>query len=292
MTNRFTRKLSYGKKLLLTGFRNNQLNSSLKEELTIMIRLICGASLIVLLTSGAFGQSAQAPRAFEVASVKPHAGPLSRVDHFSSSGPRATLEGYPPIGLVREAYGLENYQVSFAVPQRDDEYIYYDIFAKAEGDGAPTRNEFRQMLQTLLAERFKLKVHRGTKEMPVYALVVGKNGPKFKESAPDASSAANDVGVNGRNQYMTASKATMEDLVQTITNILFVDRPILDKTGLTGTYAFKLEATPEFRINNNPESSDISVFTAVQEQLGLKLEAQKAPVEVLVVDHIEKPSGN
>ena len=152
--------------------------------------------------------------------------------------------------------------------------------------------EFRQMLQTLLAERVNLKVHREMKEMPVYALVVGKNGPKLKESALDASSADNRVGVNGRNQSMTASAATMEKLADTIRNIFFTDRPVLDKTGLTGTYAFKIEATPEFRINNSPELSDISVFTAVQEQLGLKLEPQKAMMEILVVDHIEKPSGN
>jgi uncharacterized protein (TIGR03435 family) len=247
--------------------------------------------LVLLMASGVFGQPAQPPRAFEVASIKPHAGPLSRIDHFSSSGPRVTLEGYPPMGLIKEAYNLENYQVPFVVPQPDSDYIYYDIFAKAEGDGVRTRDEFRQMLQTLLAERFNLRVHHEMKEMPVYALVVGKNGPKFKASAPDAVPSSRG-GVNGRNQYMAQTQATMTDLAQTITNILFVDRPILDKTGITGTYDYRIEATPEFRINNNPELSDISVFTAVQEQLGLKLEPQKGPIEILVVDHIEKPSAN
>ena len=254
-----------------------------------MIRPIGSASLIVLMTSGVFGQSAPPPRAFEVASVKPHQGPLSRIFDFSSSGPRVTLQAYPPIGLIMEAYNLKNYQVTFAASVPQPDYTYYDIVAKAEGNGAPTRNEFRQMLQTLLAERFNLKVHREMKEMPVYALVVGKNGPKFKESAPDATFVSNH-GVNGRNQNMTLSKATMESVADDIRN--FLDRPVVDKTWLTGTYDVKMEATPGFTINNDPDLRDISIFTAVQEQLGLRLEAQKAMVEVLVVDHVEKPSEN
>jgi uncharacterized protein (TIGR03435 family) len=238
--------------------------------------LIGGACLIVLMASGLFGQSAQPPRAFEVASVKPHDGPLHTMRGFSSSGARLTLEGDLPVYLIMEAYNLKIYQVSFAVPE--PERIYYDIFA-------------RQMLQTLLADRFKLKVHRETKEMPVYALLVGKNGPKFKESASDAVSAGRG-GPNGRNQYIARTKATMEDLAQDIGNSFLVGRPVLDKTGLTGTYGYRIEATPQAWIDNNPELSDIGVFAAVQEQLGLKLEPQKAAVEILVVDHIEKPTQN
>lgn len=243
-----------------------------------MVRLIGGACLIVLMASGLFGQSAQPPRAFEVASVKPHDGPLHTMRGFSSSGTRLTLEGDLPVYLIMEAYNLKIYQVSFAVPE--PERIYYDIFARAEG-GVPSRSEFRQMLQALLADRFKLKVHRETKEMPVYALLVGKNGPKFKESASDAVSAGRG-GPNGRNQYIARTKATMEDLAQDIGNSFLVGRPVLDKTGLTGTYGYRIEATPQAWIDNNPELSDIGVFATVQEQA----------VEILVVDHIEKPTQN
>lgn len=256
-----------------------------------MIRAIGGASLIVLMSFAVFGQSAPAPRAFEVASIRPHEGRLQMLRGFSSSGTRVTMEGYLPIYLVMEAYNLKVYQVAFAPSATQSEYVYYDIVAKAEGDGAPTRDEFRPMLQKLLAERFNLKVHREMREMPVYALVVGKNGPKFKESAPDAT-VDRYVGVNGRNQYVRASKAGMEWLAEEIPNTFFVDRPVVDRTGLNGTYDFRIEATPEFRINNNPEPDDISVFSAVQDQLGLRLEPQKAMVEVLVVDHMEKPSAN
>ena len=129
------------------------------------------------------------------------------------------------------------------------------------------------------------------REMPVYALVVGKNGPKFKESAPEAALISNH-GVNGRNQNMTLAKVTMESLADDIRRDFGTDRPVLDKTGLTGAYDVKLEATPEFRINGGSAPGDISVFTAVQEQLGLKLEPTKGPVEILVIDHVEKPSEN
>jgi uncharacterized protein (TIGR03435 family) len=186
------------------------------------------------------------------------------------------------------AYNLKNYQVSFARSISGDD-VFSDIFAKAEGDAPPTMEEFRQMLQTLLADRFNLKVHREMKEVPVYALVVGKNGPKLKESAADAVPSSYH-GVNGRNQYMKVTKGAMEDLADGLQ--VYAGRPVVDRTGFAGTYDYRMEATPGFRIDNNPQLSDITVFTAVQEQLGLKLEAQGAMVEVLVVDHIEKPTTN
>jgi uncharacterized protein (TIGR03435 family) len=147
------------------------------------------------------------------------------------------------------------------------------------------------MLQTLLIERFKLKFHREMREIPVYALVVGKRGPKFKESGANPLRVGHH-GVKGRNQTMTFSHGTMEFLAASIWNGFSVDRPVLDKTGLSGAYDIELEATPEFRLRGEPQPRDISIFTAVQEQLGLKLEPQKGEFEVLVVDYIEKPSEN
>jgi uncharacterized protein (TIGR03435 family) len=125
------------------------------------------------------------------------------------------------------------------------------------------------------------------REMPVYALVVDKNGPKFKESAPDTKFTFRG-GVDGRNQTLTLTKATMEQFTEGVDG--YADRPIVDKTGLTGTYDINLEAAFE---NSNPDESDtISIFTAVQKQLGLKLVPQRGMVDVIVVDHVEKPSKN
>ena len=122
--------------------------------------------------------------------------------------------------------------MTFAASVLQPDEIYYDILAKAPGSSTPNRGQFRQMLQTLLAERFNLRVHRELKQMPVYALVVGKNGPKFKESASDATFIGNH-GVNGRNQTVTASKYTMTDLAQEIVDYFleFHSRRHLVKAG-------------------------------------------------------------
>jgi uncharacterized protein (TIGR03435 family) len=147
-------------------------------------------------------------------------------------------------------------------------------------------------LQTLLADRFQLRVHRERKEIPAYALLVGKGGPKFKESSPDATESTHTV-VSGRNQSITASKTSMDELAQMMRGVFSMDRAVVDRTGLTGAYDFKIEATPEPRIKgDDSDLRNISIFTAVQQQLGLRLASQKAMIEVLVVDHVEKPSPN
>lgn len=230
---------------------------------------------------------------FEVASIRPNPGPWHTLHGYSSSGPMLTLEAYTVSDLIGEAYGLKNYQVTMAESGMQPIVYgtYYNIVAKAEGDGTPTEAEFMLMIQSLLKDRFNLKFHREMKAMPVYALVVGKNGPKFHKSAADAVFMS-EHGVNGRNQTMTLTKATMESLANDIGQDFGIDRPIVDKTALTETYDVKLEATPEFRLNRGSDPGDISIFTAVQEQLGLRLKPTKAPVQVLVIDHIERPSEN
>ena len=155
---------------------------------------------------------------------------------------------------------------------------------KVEGDTAPTRDQFRQIFKTLLADRFNLNVHQTVEEKTVYALVVAKNGPKLKESAPDARSIMRMTGTNYAE--MTVSKWTIEQLARQLSSQ--TESPVLDKTGLAGSYDFKLAWTGES--NENPAYPPL--LTALQEQLGLKLESQKAPVEILVIDRIEKPSEN
>ncbi len=168
---------------------------------------------------------------------------------------------------------------------------FFDIVAKADGEAAPTVSEFREMLQVLLADRFHLKVHHEMREMPVYALVPGKNGSKLKPSVPDAGEGGR-LQVVDRNYRMAIPKASMDDVVDAVANA-FLDRPVVDRTGLTGTYDLKLYIHPDIRSNRGePNDADISIFPAVQEQLGLKLEPQKASVPILVVDHVEKPSEN
>jgi len=241
------------------------------------------AALLVVLAYTMNGQS------FEVASIKLHEGPCSRIG-VNTSGNRLLADCSSLNVLVPYAYNLKTPIVS-TLPLWNDAYPSWDIVAKAEGDAVLAPAEFRQMLQSLLADRFQLKVHSEMRETPVFALVVSKGGPKFKASDPNDDSRGIQ-GMNGRNNVVTLPNATMTDLVEALRNAL-LDRPVVDKTGLTGTYNIKLNYTPNFSANReNPDLGDITVFHALEEQLGLKLEARKEPLEVLVVDHVERPSGN
>ncbi|HEY2845174.1 MAG TPA: TIGR03435 family protein [Bryobacteraceae bacterium] len=228
-------------------------------------------------------QQPSAPK-FEVASIKLHQD-LARTVGIAISGTRVTVSAMSVSNLVGYAYDLKSYQVSggpnWAASDR------WDIDARGEGDSALTRDLVRKMIEALLADRFHLQLRRENRQVPVYALVVaGKAGPKLKASAPDAASVLT-MGGNRTIQIKT-TKGNIEQLVgQLSTNL---DRPVLDKTGLTGSYDYQLEWAP-----SNAAAADLdapSIFTAVQEQLGLKLESATAPIEILVIDRVEKPSEN
>ncbi|HEY3840173.1 MAG TPA: TIGR03435 family protein [Bryobacteraceae bacterium] len=233
---------------------------------------------------------AQAPPAFEVASIRVHSfasadrvGPPIAGNRFTSGGNLKQLIIY--------AWDLKVYQLFggpawVANPSTDTDY--YDIKAKAEGDEPLTESRARQLMQTLLADRFQLRLHRESKEMPVYALVVGKAGPKFKDSAPDSTTGMR-ASVSVTTVTSTFKKSQMSSLVRVLSGA--ADRPVLDQTGLTGFYDYKIEFAGD-PAAAAAESSAASLFTAVQEQLGLKLEPRKAPIEILVIDHAERPSEN
>ena len=250
------------------------------------------SAAIVAATS--FRLPAQPPPAFEVASIKPHQGPLSRIMDFKVSGSRVTMEAYSVFLLVLDAYNLKgNYQISLtAVPRQEEEIreVMYDVAARAPGATAPPRDEIRKMLQTLLADRFRLAIHRETREMPVYALVAAKNGPRLKSSeVGDPCSMHQKLAGDGRNYEETFSNCPVGELVKQLEQ-LGIDRPVVDKTSLTGTYDFRLVVTPGFR-THSVSDLDITTSTALRE-LGLKLESQKAPIEIVVIDQVKKPSEN
>ncbi len=230
------------------------------------------------------------PTAFDVASIREHPGPLRVGAELTISGTLVSMEGYNIRYLVQEAYGLKGYQLSFASlprPHRDDlDYVFYDVVARAPGEGVLPKDEFREMLKTLLAERFKLAVHRETKDLPVYALVLDQKGLKLKENKTAAKcETLGSPAPNG--QKFAATGCSMSVLVGQLANYIN-DRPVVDKTGLTGAYDFIFLATPDYK---TPRPDDISPFTAIRE-LGLKLEKQQAPIEMVVVDHVEKPTEN
>lgn len=203
-----------------------------------MIRLSFTALLPALL----FAQSS--PRTFEAASIKPHEGPLNRMEDITTSGQRLTTYAASMRYPIMYAFNVKGYQLAGAAPLLQGGDIYWDIFAKAEGDSVPTTAEFQQMLQSLLADRCQLKVHREMREMPVYALVVAKGGLKLKDADPDTD-ARGLFEQQRRNLVVTLPKASMSGIVDAI-GYANLDRPIVDKTGLSGTYSIKLTYTPNF----------------------------------------------
>ncbi|HWB84116.1 MAG TPA: TIGR03435 family protein [Bryobacteraceae bacterium] len=230
---------------------------------------------------------APARLSFEVASIRPHKGTITFSMDPSIRGRRVTATASTLLDLITTAYGVKYYQISGAPAWAASEH--YDLEAKAEDGRSPlTMDQCRQMLQTLLTDRFQLKVHRESEEVPVYALVVGKNGPKLKTMAAEATGGG---FVRGSSQglHIEATKWTMARLASQLS--VTAGRPVVDKTGLQGYYAFTLDWFPADR----PMPADLDVldmFQAVQEQLGLKLEPAKGSVEKLVIDHAEKPSEN
>jgi uncharacterized protein (TIGR03435 family) len=247
---------------------------------------------------------------FEVASIKPHTSSERRiVEMMPLPGGRFNAINATLKLLISRAYGVQDYQLSGGPGWIDSDP--YDIVAKTEeGSGA----KWIECLQALLEDRFKLTFHRESKEMPAYALVVAKGGPKLHESkedcpprppglprlpAPGETPSIPCGGMlMGRNQ-VSGEKIAISQIATYLSRTM--RRPVMDKTALTGKYDIKIEWTPDQNqvqvapgapTQSPPESSGPSIFTALQEQLGLKLESQKGLVEVLVIDHVEQPSEN
>ena len=237
-------------------------------------------------------QLAPVPKSFEVSSVRKHQGYVARTEPFAVSG-LIRLEGYTVFALVMEAYHLRDFQLKFAAAAPEDDFFdtQYDIFARAPGERPPSLDDARVMLQSLLADRFKLKVHRETKEMPVYALQVGKKGPKLKSSSADGTCAVKSgLAGDGRNREDLFTNCPIARLADRLGNLM-ESRPVLDQTGLKGQYDFRLVAIPEYKTRKQTDAVDISPEAAVAE-LGLKLVSQKARIEIVTVDHLETPTEN
>lgn len=195
--------------------------------------------------------------------------------------------------LLKEAYGMRDFQIDGAPGWFDS--ARWDVSAKSEK--ASSDEEMTEMLRALLVERFALKLRQEQKEVQVYALTVAKGGPKMKESAGGES----EIGVRIRGMgHLTGSKASMQQLAETLSDVrlngrAMLDRPVLDRTGLSGTYDFALEFSPDLAPSGDgaaPAPAGPSIFTAMGEQLGLKLETQKAPVKIFIIDHVQKASAN
>jgi len=236
------------------------------------------AGLVVLCLSVPGGHSQSTPE-FAVASVKPH--PSGGSPHVSIAGDpgRITYTNITVRGLIRDAYGITKvYPISRGPDALSTDR--YDVIAKVPPDAS--KEQRMLMLQSLLAERFKLVAHRETKELPIYTLVAGKNGPRFHAVEDDGS--APETGSGGGHQ-IKAHHISMKLLAATLQS--WIGDTVVDATGLTGLYDLNLD----FNFDEGKPDEGPTIFEAVQ-KVGLKLEARKGPVEVVVIDHVEKPSVN
>ena len=202
--------------------------------------------------------------------------------------------------LIAAAYDL-NPQAILGGPTWVDS-DHYDIVARTPGGVRPTLNEQLLMLRKLLADRFGLAFHREEKEMRVYALTVAKGGPKLREStrALDASPQGPPpliFVVSPQLVKLPGRYATMAEFASVLQRSA-LENPVLDSTGLSGRYDFDLEFTPDETVfggafgKGTDDSTKPRLFTAIQQQLGLRLEAARRPVQALVIDHVERPSEN
>jgi uncharacterized protein (TIGR03435 family) len=252
--------------------------------------------LVVLLAGGlrALGQereakmmAADAHPSYEVATIKP-SDPEDGSSGFHSMGHRLFTENEPMEQLIAFAYGIHPKQIVDGPEWFSKDR--WNIEGVPDVEGAPSVEQMREMLQKLLAERFGLKFHRAQRELPIYAITVAKGGPKLAVSKSDPNGVrdqtSNGNGVEQTYRFTNNSIADFADGMQE-----FLDRPVVDETGLKGKFDFMLEWTVDGSVSNDPKAPP-GLFTAVQEQLGLKIEATKGPAEVLVIDHVERPSAN
>ena len=235
------------------------------------------AFAVLVLPTGVFGQiAAQTEPRFEVASIRPSPSGAGGTTVYNPTPDRFAADSITTRTLIAFAWDLRVFQVSGGPGWLDSER--YDVVAKPEGDAAVER--VRRMVRSLLAERFQLQVHQAAREMPIFTLEIAKGGPKIRVASPGSG-----PEIRGPHGHLTARRITAEMLARLLANELA--RPVVNRTGIDGAFDADLEWTPEQDTDPGP-----SIFTAIEEQLGLKLESKRAPVDVLIVDRVERPSAN
>ena len=264
-----------------------------------MVRWIAMAALVVS-SGGMFGQAPAArPKfdAFEVATVK-RADPDEQSRLLMMQGDHKFIgKNFTLKLLIAAAYDLNPVTISGGPEWVGSEH--YDIVAVTPGDVRPTRAEQMTMLRGLLTERFKLTFHRELKEFSIYELQVAKGGTKMKAStaAADVPPVVGPGVVYPQKIELPGRNASMADFVAVMQRAI-LDRPVVDKTGLTGRYDFDLVwAQDETQFGGevpvaSADAPSPPLFTAMQEELGLRLEATRGPVEAIVVDKVERPSAD
>jgi uncharacterized protein (TIGR03435 family) len=300
----------------MIGRVNVKRNSSLKSLLVGFAMMVVPfghtiALAQVVVSQKAEGTATKSPLMFDVVSVKLNKSGPGNINIYSpTGGDGMNLTNVALPDIVAYAYGIQSFDLLSGLPDWA-ESDRYDIQAKvADSDVAKFRslNEAQRklMIQALMTDRFKLKTHREPKSVEVYALIVAKNGPKMTEVKPGDphpnglkepdGTPIRGPSLNGTGPgEETAQEVSMEFFAGSLSGI--AGRQVIDKTGLKGAYDFKLKFSRDqhsAQTDSDAEAttSGPSIFTALQEQLGLKLEPQKLSIPVLVIDHVERPLDN
>ena len=264
----------------------------MSEVRRVFLAMCLGAAGMSGWASLAAQQPVPQPK-FEIASVKP-SDPASRGQFRYLPGGRVTIRGVNLRLLIQQAYDVRDFQIVGGPDWIGSDR--YDIDAKpADSESSDIGSEVMKLrLQALIKDRFRLELHTEAKEMSRYELVIAKNGPKIKGDAdaiPDGRMAWGAGLLKGQRvdiRFMTVWLSRL------------IEQPVADQTGLKGAYNFELRWAPNSSSSRRavepepdavPQNSDgPSIFTAIQEQLGLKLEPRKGPVVMLVIDHVQKPT--
>ena len=240
------------------------------------------SSRVLMLAWLAAALTAQTPAAFDVASVRPSSGPIPGVPPMfgqqRTTMDTLTIRHTPLVEIIRRGFGVVEQELAGGPDWIREER--YDIIAKSAAPA--TDAQLWTMVRPLLEERFKLRYHREPREVSGLALVVGKNGHKLTRSAggSDEISAAGGI-LRGHNVTIARLSGLLSSVMR---------RPVLDATGLDGAYDFSVN--PRLYAAPGPPDLQGTLITAIQEELGLKLESRKFGIQVMVIDHIEKPGEN
>lgn len=231
--------------------------------------------------------AADAHPSFAVATIKPH-DPNSTRQGFNTQGDRVTIRNQTVASLMQFAYVIHPRQIAdapdWALHDR------WDIEGTTDTPGEPSLRQFQEMVQKLLADRFQLHFRREQRELSVYALRAAKGGPKLTPTANPKAEPDQEARSHGTELTQTYSSTSIPEFIMGM-QFFVPDRPLVDQTDLAGRYDITLRYTPDESKSTDPDAPP-GLFTAIQEQLGLKLEPVKAPIDVFVIDHVEQPSAN
>ncbi len=232
---------------------------------------------------------------FEVATIKPSDPGKCCARGWSMNGRRFLTINMNLKYLIQWAWGLQAKQVVGGPPWMDD--ARFDINGEIDGDGVPNQHQWKIAVQKLLIERFQLQIHHEKLEMPAFALVIARGGPKLTPGDGNVKvhQSMGLSGAPGQTMYGRGVNASIGDFIGELQRIV-MNRPIVDETGLTGVYniqiAFTREEPDALGMTELPDTAAPNLLEALQQQLGLKLEGKKTPVDVIVIDHAEAPEAN